>query len=90
MGRLIGLGSARAARQASRVSALLSVVVGSVVMSILLITKNVSSHFVASAAGRLTLLQEFGKLFSDDMDVIALVSKVMPLVASFQARTEIL
>lgn len=35
----------------------------------------------------LSLLQVFGYLFSDDADVVHLVSKVMPLVASFQVRS---
>lgn len=30
--------------------------------------------------------QVFGYIFSDDIDVVMLVSKVMPLVASFQVR----
>lgn len=35
-----------------------------------------------------TLPQVFGKIFSDDQAVITLVSKVMPLVASFQVSAK--
>ncbi|KAI0366659.1 MATE efflux family protein [Pilatotrama ljubarskyi] len=67
VGNLIGARSAIGAKRASHASALLSVVVGAVVMVVLLATKDV-----------------FGYLYSDDEDVVILVSKVMPLVASFQ------
>ncbi|KAI0357338.1 MOP flippase [Trametes cingulata] len=67
VGNLIGARSALGAKRASHASALLSVVVGAVVMIVLLATKDV-----------------FGYLYSDDEDVVVLVSKVMPLVASFQ------
>ena len=33
------------------------------------------------------MFQIFGYIYSDDEDVVALVSKVMPLVASFQVRS---
>ncbi|KAH9939828.1 MATE efflux family protein [Amylocystis lapponica] len=67
VGNLIGARSAIAAKQASHASALLSVMVGLVVMIVMMATKNV-----------------FGYIFSDDEAVVVLVSKVMPLVASFQ------
>ncbi|KAH9890097.1 MOP flippase [Cubamyces lactineus] len=67
VGNLIGARSALGAKRASRASALLSVVVGAVVMIVLLMTKDV-----------------FGYIYSDDEAVVILVSKVMPLVASFQ------
>ncbi|KAI0343818.1 MATE efflux family protein [Trametopsis cervina] len=67
VGNLIGMRRASAAKRASHVSALLSVVVGFVVMVVLIATKDA-----------------FGKIFSDDTDVVRLVSRVMPLVASFQ------
>lgn len=37
-----------------------------------------TAHFVVGAA------QVYGYIFSEDADVVTLVSKVMPLVASFQ------
>ncbi|TFY62016.1 hypothetical protein EVJ58_g4137 [Rhodofomes roseus] len=67
VGNLIGARDAAGAKRASHASAFLSVVVGSVVMTVMLATRNV-----------------FGFLFSDDVDVVALVSSVMPFVASFQ------
>ncbi|KAI0916734.1 hypothetical protein AcW1_007896 [Taiwanofungus camphoratus] len=67
VGNLIGARDAVAAKQASHASAFLSVVVGSIVMTVMMATKNV-----------------FGYIFSDDKAVVVLVSKVMPLVASFQ------
>ncbi|KAI0087217.1 MATE efflux family protein [Irpex rosettiformis] len=67
VGNLIGLRSAVSAKQASHASAMLSMIVGLIVMVTLIATKD-----------------DFGKIFSDDTDVVKLVSKVMPLVASFQ------
>ncbi|KAI0662321.1 MATE efflux family protein [Cubamyces menziesii] len=67
VGNLIGARSALGAKRASHASALLSVVVGAVVMIVLLMTKDI-----------------FGYIYSDDEAVVVLVSKVMPLVASFQ------
>ncbi|KAI8978868.1 MOP flippase [Trametes punicea] len=67
VGNLIGARSALGTKRASHASALLSVVVGAIVMIILVATKDV-----------------FGYLYSDDREVATLVSKVMPLVASFQ------
>ncbi|KAJ7173576.1 MATE efflux family protein [Mycena filopes] len=67
VGNLIGARSAAAAKYAAHASALLSVVVGLVVMIIMMCSKNV-----------------YGYLFSDDVNVVRLVGKVMPLVASFQ------
>ncbi|KAI0820462.1 MATE efflux family protein [Trametes gibbosa] len=67
VGNLIGARSVNGAKRASHASALLSVVAGTVVMVVLLATKDI-----------------FGYLYSDDESVVVLVSKVMPLVASFQ------
>ncbi|KAF4610818.1 hypothetical protein D9613_007273 [Agrocybe pediades] len=67
VGNLIGARSAPRAKIAAHAAALLSVVVGSVVMIAMIASKDV-----------------YGLLFSDDIDVVRLVSKVMPLVASFQ------
>ncbi|CDO70829.1 hypothetical protein BN946_scf184801.g21 [Trametes cinnabarina] len=69
VGNLIGARSAIGAKRASHASALLSVLVGTIVMVALLATKDVNV---------------FGYLYSDDKEVVRLVSKVMPLVASFQ------
>ncbi|KIL64936.1 hypothetical protein M378DRAFT_192492 [Amanita muscaria Koide BX008] len=67
IGNLLGARSADAARHAAHASALASVLVGSAIMTALLLTKDI-----------------FGYIYSDDEDVALLVSKVMPLVASFQ------
>lgn len=67
VGNLIGARSALGAQRASHAAAFLSVLVGSIVMIVMMVTKNV-----------------FGYLFSDDEQTIHLVSKIMPLVASFQ------
>ncbi|KAI0034870.1 mate-domain-containing protein [Vararia minispora EC-137] len=67
VGSLIGARSAHGARFAGHMSALMSVLVGAVVMLALLATKDV-----------------FGYVFSDDEDVVRLVARVMPLLASFQ------
>ncbi|KAM5538601.1 hypothetical protein V8D89_007630 [Ganoderma adspersum] len=67
VGNLIGARLPNAAKRASHASALLSVVVGAIVMIVLIATKDI-----------------FGYIYSDDDDVVVLVSKVMPLVASFQ------
>jgi len=67
VGNFIGSRSPSGAKAAAHASALLSVVVGAVVMVAMTASKDV-----------------FGFLFSDDTDVVLLVSKVMPLVASFQ------
>ncbi|KAK1218122.1 ethionine resistance protein [Marasmius sp. AFHP31] len=67
VGNLIGAKQAEHAKRAAHFSALLSVVVGVVVMTLLVVFKDVC-----------------GYVLSDDEDVVALVSKVMPLVASFQ------
>ncbi|RPD77371.1 MOP flippase [Lentinus tigrinus ALCF2SS1-7] len=67
VGNFIGARSPLAAKRASHMSALLSVVAGTVVMTVLMATKDV-----------------FGYIYSDDDAVVELVSKVMPLVASFQ------
>lgn len=67
VGNLIGFRSAIGAKHASHAAAFLSVVVGAVVMTVMMATKD-----------------QFGYIFSDDENVVKLVSKVMPLVASFQ------
>ncbi|KAF8232184.1 MOP flippase [Tricholoma matsutake] len=67
VGNLLGSRSAVGAKRASHVSAFLSVVVGSTVMTILM-----------------TFKDKFGYVFSEDVDVVRLVSRVMPYVASFQ------
>ncbi|KAJ7460689.1 MOP flippase [Mycena latifolia] len=67
VGNLIGSRSPIGAKHAAHASALVSVVVGLLVMIIMMSTKDV-----------------YGYLFSDDVDVVRLVSQVMPLVASFQ------
>ena len=55
-------------------------------MLVLLVTKNVSALRQRLQDGKSSSAQVFGRLFSDDAGVIALVSQVMPLVASFQVR----
>ncbi|KAL0945479.1 hypothetical protein HGRIS_000965 [Hohenbuehelia grisea] len=67
VGNLIGNRSASGAKHAAHASALISVVIGSIIMTSMVASKRV-----------------FGRLFSDDQDVIKLVSQIMPLVASFQ------
>ncbi|KAJ7230534.1 MOP flippase [Mycena pura] len=67
VGNLIGAKSPTGAKNAAHTSALISVVVGLVVMIVMMATKDV-----------------YGYLFSDDVDVVKLVARVMPLVASFQ------
>ncbi|KAH9920427.1 MATE efflux family protein [Fomitopsis serialis] len=67
VGRLIGGQHAQGAKRASHASALLSAIVGVVIMTTLLACKNV-----------------FGYAISEDRNVVQLVSKIMPLVASFQ------
>ncbi|KAK0217849.1 MOP flippase [Armillaria fumosa] len=67
VGNLIGARSAVGAKNAAHASALLSMIVGLLVMTVMMATKDV-----------------YGYLFSDDEGVVDLVSKVMPLVASFQ------
>ncbi|KAH9841948.1 MATE efflux family protein [Rhodofomes roseus] len=67
VGSLIGGRHAQGAKQASHASALLSSIIGLLIMIVLLACRNV-----------------FGYVFSEDEEVIRRVSKVMPLVASFQ------
>ncbi|KAF8957126.1 mate-domain-containing protein, partial [Flammula alnicola] len=67
VGNLIGSRSPSGAKVAAHASALLSVIVGTIVMAAMIASKDV-----------------YGLLFSSDKDVVLLVSKVMPLVASFQ------
>lgn len=67
VGNLIGSRNASGAKHAAHASALMSVIVGALVMVAMIAFKDVYGYF-----------------FSDDKDVVLLVSKVMPLVASFQ------
>lgn len=67
IGNLIGARTAIGARNAAHAIALISVIIGFVVMMMMLAVRN-----------------KFGYIFSDDEDVVQLVSRVMPLVASFQ------
>lgn len=67
VGNLIGSRSSEGAKHAAHASALLSVVVGLLVMIIMMSTKDI-----------------YGYIFSEDAEVVKLVSRVMPLVASFQ------
>ncbi|EIW75122.1 MATE efflux family protein [Coniophora puteana RWD-64-598 SS2] len=67
IGNLLGAKAAVGAKRAAHAAALLSVIVMSIVMVIMLLSRN-----------------QFGYIYSDDEDVVRLVSKVMPLVASFQ------
>ncbi|KAJ3505031.1 hypothetical protein NLJ89_g7630 [Agrocybe chaxingu] len=67
VGNLLGSRSPTGAKTAAHSAALLSVIVGLVVMTSMMLAKDV-----------------FGLLFSDDKEVASLVSRVMPLVASFQ------
>ena len=69
VGGLIGARSATGAKFAGHLSALASVLVGAVVMTVLVATKDV-----------------YGYMFSEDAQVVRLVSQVMPLLASFQVR----
>lgn len=93
VGHLIGSRSAIGAKRASHASALLSVVMGLLVMVVLIATKDVS--FILRFEKILIILilypdKVFGYMFSDDERVVSLVSRVMPLVASFQARSILL
>ena len=69
-------------------AALLSVVVGVVIMIVMLATKNVSVlHYIIRvliAKPTIHYPKIFGYVFSDDINVVKLVSEVMPFVASFQ------
>ncbi|KZT40355.1 MATE efflux family protein [Sistotremastrum suecicum HHB10207 ss-3] len=67
VGNAIGAEDAKSASRAGHAAALLSVILGALIMTIMIATKDV-----------------FGYLFSDEVDVVRLVSVVMPLVASFQ------
>jgi len=67
VGNLIGCRSAVGAKHAAHTAALMSVILGAIVMVIMMAVKDV-----------------YGYIFSDDEEVVRLVSKVMPLVASFQ------
>jgi MATE family multidrug resistance protein len=87
VGNLLGLQSAIGAKRAAHASALLSVIVGSIVMIVMMATKDVGLLFLFPSCGSNSWYsrgQVFGYLFSDDLDVVMLVSQVMPLVASFQ------
>lgn len=67
VGNLLGARKAVGARRASLCAATLSVLAGTLILVVLMGTKNV-----------------FGRIFNDDDDVVALVSRVMPFVALFQ------
>ncbi|KAF9133355.1 hypothetical protein BGW39_009952 [Mortierella sp. 14UC] len=67
VGNLIGLGDARSAKVAARVSIALSIMFGMVNSTMLIVFKD-----------------RWGRLFSDDVDVVATVAMVLPLVALFQ------
>ncbi|KAG0010200.1 hypothetical protein BGZ80_001692 [Entomortierella chlamydospora] len=67
VGNLIGMGDARSAKVASRVSIALAIIFGCVNSCMLLIFK-----------------ERWGRLFSEDVDVVATVAMVLPLVALFQ------
>jgi MATE family multidrug resistance protein len=67
IGNLLGSKQARAARVSTHASVLLATGVGSIILVILMLTKD-----------------QFGLLFSDDEEVVGLVSKVLPYVAAFQ------
>lgn len=67
LGNLLGSGSHERARYTAHTSAILSVMVGALLLAILMATRHV-----------------FAKAFSDDEQVIRLVSEVLPYVAVFQ------
>ncbi|KAG0325341.1 hypothetical protein BGZ99_000755 [Dissophora globulifera] len=67
VGNLIGMGDARSAKVASRVSVALAIIFGMVNSTMLIIFK-----------------ERWGRLFSEDIDVIQTVAMVLPLVAVFQ------
>lgn len=67
VGNLLGAREARGAARASHAAAVLSITLGCIVMTIMLIVKD-----------------SYARIFSDDMDVVRLTAKVMPLVALFQ------
>ncbi len=83
---MLGWRSTAGARTASHAAALLSVLLGGAVMAGMISTRNVRR---TSVRGRSEQLQVFGYLFTDDPDTVALVGKVLPLVASFQVRDSI-
>ena len=94
VGNLIGARSAIGAKHAGHAAALLSVVVGTVVMVVMIATKDVCAELFSFSCENsmcqsfliknFLFPQVFGYLFSDDQAVVKLVSEVMPLVASFQ------
>ncbi|KAG0250209.1 hypothetical protein BG011_008575 [Mortierella polycephala] len=67
VGNLIGMGDARSAKVASRVSIALSIIFGMANSTMLIIFKG-----------------GWGRLFSDDQDVVNTVAAILPLVALFQ------
>ncbi|KAI1319268.1 hypothetical protein EDD11_004405 [Mortierella claussenii] len=67
VGNLIGLGDARAAKVASRVSIALAIMFGMVNSLMLIVFK-----------------ERWGRLFSEDAEVVKTVAMVLPLVALFQ------
>jgi multidrug resistance protein, MATE family len=84
VGNCIGARSAAGAKYAAHASALLSVIIGSVVMIVMMATKDVEISFSFIYETYQHVIQVYGYLFTDDIAVVKLVSKVMPLVASFQ------
>ena len=72
-------------------SAYMSVIAGSIVMVVLICAKDVYFSTPSSWARRSSIhFQVYGYIFSDEEEVIRLVSQVMPLVASFQVRPALL
>lgn len=89
VGSLIGSRSAAGARFAGHLSALASVLAGTIVMAVLLATKNVSNDPIGGALCTTDpLAKVFPFMFTDDRQVAQLVSRVMPLLASFQVGTD--
>ncbi|KAG0376807.1 hypothetical protein BGX24_007177 [Mortierella sp. AD032] len=67
VGNLIGLGDARSAKVAARVSIAMSIMFGMINSTMLIVFKD-----------------RWGRLFSEDAEVVATVAMVLPLVALFQ------
>jgi MATE family multidrug resistance protein len=85
VGNLIGAKNGRGARKAAHAAAFLSAILGGIVMTVMLIAKDVNlviKH--ARIPYLLIIIQVYGYAFSDEVDVVGLVAQVMPLVASFQ------
>lgn len=84
VGSLLGARSPSGARHAAHASALLSVVTGVTVLVVLMATKDVGLFLQTFDIAFSSPFQVFGRIYTDDVDVVRLVSRVMPLVASFQ------